>query len=159
MIYISPMKNELFSYFAGLFDGEGCIQIVKYTSHWSRRKTKVYGLQVTVNMSSISPQKLLKKHFGGSIINRKGAIPNHRDTHVWQIWGAKAMFFLKAIYPYSMIKKEQIENAIEFQEHLEVFQKVWPKIKGKSTNTLPSEVIEYREKLFKKAKDLKKDFH
>ena len=69
----------------------------------------------------------------------------------------KAMFFLKSIYPYSLVKKEQIENAIEFQEHMEAFKKVFPKM-GRRT-TLPIEIIEHRETLFKKAKILKHNFH
>jgi len=152
-------KAERNAYCSGLMDGEGTICISKQQRKGSiRHRNVIYSLRISIAMASRSPQEFLKKEFGGVITTVIDKRPNHRVLFHWVIWGPKATIFLKAIYPYSLIKREQIENALEFQNHIEICKKMGYNLKG-YRKKFPPEIMEYREKLFQKSKDLKKDFH
>jgi len=162
------ITKEIAAYAAGLFDGEGCIRITrtipKPKSPQSRNHNFCYTLYISVAMTDPSPIKFLKKHFSGStrpVKNRKPGV--WRPLYCWWTWGKFAIPFLKIVYPYCLIKKEQIENAIEFREHMNLIRKIWPRERNGQPDgrkaTLPLEILEYRDKLFKKSKDLKKKIH
>jgi len=56
-------------------------------------------------------------NFGGSIYkHRGGGNAKHLQVHSWQIYSIGAMGFLKCIFPYLKLKRNEAELAINFQE-------------------------------------------
>jgi hypothetical protein len=95
-------------YFAGFFDGEGCVAIYK-------RK-----YVVSLTNTDIRPLKEAQSIWGGFLstqeaIGRKGAI---RDLWRWQIYGHSARRFLEDILPYVRVKKEQIDVYLGALNHI-----------------------------------------
>ena len=87
------------SYFAGFFDGEGCVAIY----------TKKYVVSLT--NTDIRPLVMAQGLWGGSVScqkkeGRKFAV---QDLWRWQIYGAESKKFLEDIYPFTILKKEQID--------------------------------------------------
>jgi hypothetical protein len=107
------------AYFAGLFDGEGCINIV-------RRPDSPTGagfvLHCSISMTDIEPLLSLKETFGGSISVRKRR-EHYLIQYTWRVSAAKALPFMKSILPFSIVKKAQIELGIKFQEECITFSK------------------------------------
>jgi hypothetical protein len=85
------------AYFAGFFDGEGCVA--------AYRKKYV----VSLTNTDVRPLKQVQALWGGAIstqVDRPGAV---RDIWRWQIYGQKSRPFLEAIRPYVRLKGEQID--------------------------------------------------
>lgn len=117
-------------YFAGLFDGEGCVSINK-SKHISGKKTSFYyKLNVTFGITykkvltemkclfggSLSLQDMVKQKEYKSIKNRCLNPENWKQLYIYNISGWDARCFLKIIEPYCKEKKEQACVAIEFIE-------------------------------------------
>lgn len=100
------------SYWAGLFDGEGCVYIKVNNSKTNRAH---YELFVEIQMCSREPIELAKEQFGGKFRVR-AARAGRREAYHWKIGALKAKAFLEAIQPYSIVKRDQIKVALEFQE-------------------------------------------
>ncbi len=99
-------KKLLYAYLAGILDGEGCITIY----HEKKFKT-TYILSVTVAMRCPHAIKLFKDEFGGSQCLRSSGVL------AWTIRSNKALFLLKQLLPYLVVKKKQAEVGIEFQQN------------------------------------------
>ena len=95
------------AYFAGLFDGEGSLFI-----HRSNANPHQRTLRVKVTNQSFDVLESIKTIFGGSVSQ---TTDQNRCKH-WVIMGEPARHFLLAIRPYSRIKAEQIDVALEFFE-------------------------------------------
>ena len=100
------------AYIAGLFDGEGCVSI-------SRKKSTgvnpSYGLNVSVSNCHRGVLELLQRIYGGYVKHYIETRPNQRNWFTWQLSGGKmAASFLADIRPYSIIKAEEIDLALEF---------------------------------------------
>ena len=110
------MTDLELSYFAGLFDGEGCIQIAHHKPQQGKR-TEQHTLRCSVNM--------VNKHcvnsflsFGGSVCQKTRDTGNGKwqPQWSWSISSNQAMSFLKTLSPFLRLKKPQAKLAIEFQE-------------------------------------------
>lgn len=93
-------------YFAGLFDGEGCVHITTKTVDRYER------LVVQVGMTDERPIKALAERFGGAV--RQYVLPSGRTRFTWSKNGKNAVEFLRAIRPHSLVKGEQIDSALVF---------------------------------------------
>jgi hypothetical protein len=91
------------AYVAGFFDGEGCITI-------KTEKGTPSSLSTGISQKDIKPLKRIKEIFGGSIYYHK---PN--DMYQWRANNDLSYWFLLAILPYLIVKKEQALLAIEYQ--------------------------------------------
>lgn len=107
------MKKLSLNYFAGYFDGEGCISI--YNSGKKATHTNVY-----CRVSSVNPliPNSFKREFKGNITKYKGRGDNHRDGFCWSVSAKKAEFFLLKIKPYLITKREEAQVALNFRKHL-----------------------------------------
>ena len=87
------MRIEL-AYLAGLFDGEGCAGVYRYTS----RNNRAYPL-MTVQMCDPGPVDEFHRVFGGyrAIQPRKNA---RRPVHVWLVSHRKALTAAQSLLPY-----------------------------------------------------------
>ncbi|MFQ6077511.1 MAG: hypothetical protein ACE5Z5_15510, partial [Candidatus Bathyarchaeia archaeon] len=102
------------AYFAGLFDGEGSIQITKETHRDDHHRNPVYCLRIDLSLIHRSPILRLKGFFKAGWISRR--VHNYKGRVVWY-WGAKgeqACRVLEALLPYLHIKKPQAEIGIAF---------------------------------------------
>lgn len=101
-----------YDYIAGFFDGEGSISILK---RYRQRPTPLYFLSVTLTNSDKRVLEEVKSFAGGSIQFDKG---KGRSTPVYRycIIGPKARIFLLSIVDKLVIKREEAEFAIRFQE-------------------------------------------
>jgi len=105
-------------YVAGFFDGEGCV----YSQlQWIQGKYEKYpriSVQVTIAQTDLNILKLIEKWFGGKtkihMLNR-----TTKTCYQWRVVGKiEVMRFLNTIRPYVVVKKEQVELALEFCDTL-----------------------------------------
>lgn len=96
-------------YYAGLFDGEGSVAI-----SLSARKFPILSVKL-INAFQPALMHPLNK-FGGRIENNKASSKNALwvDTFSWKAQGNTAYEFLQWIYPFTIVKRDQVDIAIEF---------------------------------------------
>lgn len=90
---------------AGFFDGEGSISA-----------QISYDLYVTVDVSITQKDPkilslILLRYNNGNLVDYKGA--NNATCYKWRIRGKSAEKFLSDIAPFSIVKRRQIEKALE----------------------------------------------
>ena len=103
------LPSEILAYAAGIVDGEGHVSI--------RRTTHYYAVSVSVSNSSKRLTDFLLKYFEGSC--NTGKRPNRKPYHRWNIAANQAVQFLKAIYPYLVIKQDQADLVMQFRNELD----------------------------------------
>lgn len=103
------LTKELLAYFAGLFDGEGCVTIRGDKGHRS--------LFVECAIAMTDPESLVLIHeeFGGSFNLRRRHCTNY-PIYCWYAKSRKAINFIEAISEYSLVKLPQLLLAIQFQQ-------------------------------------------
>lgn len=109
------------SYIAGLFDGEGCVNIEKNKASDMLSGFR-YQLKTTIQIREAWILEELKNIFGGSLIYYKDSFEKHSPTGRWRLTDKKAGLFLKIILPYLRLKKEQAIVGIEFRKSKESFK-------------------------------------
>lgn len=112
------MKQEIMAaYTAGIFDGEGYVGIDRISKS-TGSKTIHHGIRVVISQKDGLIMNWLKSNFGGNVYQQR----NNTDYFIyrWRIHSKKAAYFLETIYPYLIIKKEQVKLALEFVNEREV---------------------------------------
>jgi len=104
------MNSSELSYFAGFFDGEGCVGVTNRIPPHS-----ALFIRTQVVNTNLEVLEQMKRAFGGSIQIRKAKL-NWQQMYTWQCTTQVAYHFLKQILPYLRLKRKQAELAIEFQE-------------------------------------------
>lgn len=106
------------AYFAGFFDGEGCISIATQRSEWKDKPIKNYRLECVVGSTNHWIIELMKFQFGGAVYcDRRDNHPvSHRPFWRWMICSKQALAFLREVYPYLRLKKPEADIAIKWQE-------------------------------------------
>ena len=96
------------AYFAGLFDGEGCVAM-----YLGKRGNSRY--VVTVSNTDRRPLEKAISIWGGSLTCQKAATRKYAKADVlrWHLYGRNAVQFLQDILPYTIIKTEQIQLYLE----------------------------------------------
>ena len=107
---MKTLSSEKLAYLAGFFDGEGCVRLTPPTK---RRGPVLFVSIVNTNHPILEE---FESYFGGSI-QKASTMPWHKPKWHWVITTNKAVVFLRAIYPYLQLKKEEAEVAIVFQLH------------------------------------------
>lgn len=100
-------------YAAGFFDGEGSVAIKQYVG-----KYLAYVITVRIAQSGEYGIKVctwFRLNFKGTV-HKLLQIKNYQLAYFWLLRTQQAKKFLRQIYPYLKIKKEQARLAIEFQE-------------------------------------------
>lgn len=101
----NKLENVSIGYFAGVFDAEGTVHI-----------RKDYTLHVKITMSNFEILKLFKVNFGGNISEQKKEKDYYQKRWVWYVLSHEASSFLKKICRYMIVKREEAEMAIKYQE-------------------------------------------
>jgi hypothetical protein len=91
---------------SGFFDGEGCVAL-------TRTAKGGFSVVATVTQKHLPPLEKLKSLFGGAVHDKGGNRKGY--CHSWATSAALAERFLRAILPYSIEKKEQIEVALLYR--------------------------------------------
>lgn len=109
-----PADELTLAWFAGFFDGEGCIHI------YARQRPEYTGwvLQLSLPNSGTEALDFIAAEIGGHTYNRPRQQAHYRDQKVWQATGDEALAVLKLIRPYLRVKHRQADLAIEYQERV-----------------------------------------
>jgi hypothetical protein len=108
------LEPTLAAYFAGLFDGEGYVNV--YVP--KERNTAV--LFVGIGSTDFSVLEMLKRTFGGCLTKiRISSVVSKRVSREWKITNEGAADFLRAVYPYLQIKKRQAALAFKFRKMMD----------------------------------------
>ena len=138
-IHKSPPSNiAALAYLAGLFDGEGSVNIFK-SSGQNGSITPRYFVEISIGNTHKGVLQWVLENFGGRLThNGVQYTPNSHKTWRWRASTQEASSILVALLPYLIVKKEQALLAIEFQERVTAF-------KACQHNPLTSEEIDWRE--------------
>lgn len=150
-------KSITYSYIAGLIDGEGCIRINRQLPKTKNQNVR-YKLEVGLHMTNSISIEFVNSFFPASSIRRYSSKkhPTHKDSYQWTIWNKSASALLKAIQPYVILKKPQLELALSFYNHLAKYASLRYQ-KGKvGTIPLPANIIKERNLFYLKMKILNK---
>lgn len=138
------------AYFAGLFDGEGCVQIRKKKPHGSDVNA-TYQLSITIASIDRRPLDALKSHYGlGGIYSSGIGRLTLSPAFQWVAVSNQACTFLRSIRPYCRIKGEEIDVALACQADI-----VSKKGGGKRHS---KETLDYREACRQQLRTLKRRF-
>ncbi len=99
------------AYTAGFFDGEGCVNIARYL----KRGRPYHTLAIIFTNTDFQVLKWLQQRWGGHLTKpTQPSNPRWRPSrHLWLSAGP-ARPLLRAMLPYLMIKRQQVEIALEF---------------------------------------------
>ena len=105
-------KREVFSYIAGIIDGEGCITM----------RTDNPSECVIIRMNESDALNIIHDNFGGSLtkaFNKK----YNSWTYQYLVANKKANNLLKEIYPFLVIKRDHADRCFELRETIEKYKK------------------------------------
>lgn len=109
---MKKITNENISYFAGYFDGEGCI-------HARNIYNRYYTIEVQVTSTYPMVCREMCRVFGGAVISAshgnsktRHKFKNQRDFYRWRIFGPNAILVLQRLLPFLREKKEQARLGI-----------------------------------------------
>lgn len=115
-------SEPLIGYLAGLIDGEGCIYIGRtYAKAITGRKPdsrQYLFLSVSITSTTLPLMLWLKDNFGGSFRSKRVRKQGWKECYGWRLMSQQAAGLLRRVLPYLIIKKEQAEVALEFQDRL-----------------------------------------
>lgn len=114
---MASLNTTDIAYFAGYFDGEGCIVVT--TVHPERAKQS-YRLDVSVTGIVKAPIERFHQAFGGTLVPYPGysnSSTTRRPIFRWAVQGKDAIQFLSYVLPYLVVKREQALVALTFPWH------------------------------------------
>jgi len=141
-----PLPKEELAYFAGLFDGEGCVSLVFWNGNNSSQAGQ-FILTVVVTMNHRPTVERLHNVFSGCLFAPKIYHPQHHQSWRWATRGQSAIDFLELVYPYLVCKREQATEAFLFWE--------WRQAIGKWKH-MSSEQREFGQQFVRKLQELKR---
>ena len=97
------ISNE---YAAGFIDGEGCINV-------SSNKTNIF-IRVLVVNTNRHVLELLQERWGGDIRQNKQHNKTWKVSYTWRVQHKSCLNLLNDIYPFLIVKKQQVEAAFVF---------------------------------------------
>jgi hypothetical protein len=113
---MQPHYTPGLEYFAGYFDGEGCITMR------SVRSANSYRLTIQATTGCLPVLTAIKSRFGGRVKANawidKRPIKTNRQLYLWNLNGIQECHdFLQAIQPFSIEKRPQIDVALTWLKH------------------------------------------
>lgn len=101
------------AWFAGFFDGEGCVGIAPSYD------TSLYLLKLQLSNTEIAPLLLFKERFGGCVLKpslRPSDSVRRKPCGQWKCDSKVAEAALRAMLPHLVVKRERTLLALEFRE-------------------------------------------
>jgi len=138
-------EATLYSYLAGIIDGEGTIRINRTkprNSNWNLK----YSGAISVGMTDKKVIQLLVKVFGAKM--RIECVPDRKLLYRWGTSGnQKLPIILKPLLPYLIVKRKQAELVIKFCEKSQTTG-------FRRNKRLPKKELQWREAIFQKVRNL-----
>lgn len=140
-------------YVAGIFDGEGLVRIARWEKPSSPHTR--YQVYVCIGMTWKPLIARLTEQFGGSFHINRHSLRNmaHRDQYNWVCTSRTAHAFLTAIYPYLIVKRDEVACALRLQDSIDKW-----KLRGRPKAGTESErqaIFAERESLYREISALK----
>ena len=141
-------------YAAGLFDGEGYVRI----SRWNKPNSRHIRYQAVagIGMTYRPIIEALQAEYGGSLNENRHDLRSakNRIQFTWLVASRKAYAFLLRVRPYLVVKKDEAEVVLAFQEHIDMhpYKSAGPKLLREDH----AEIMAEREALFVKCTAFKK---
>jgi len=111
-----PATLEEKVYAAGLFDGEGCIDVVVRSTHNRAAAVSVsHCPRAHINITNKEVLLWLKSIWGGTISDRKNLPAHWKPAWCWMMGGENAIRFIRDIEPWLIIKHSQAKVVLKFQ--------------------------------------------
>lgn len=97
------------AYAAGLFDGEGCVEVYMRLTEATKHRNRDRSLRCSLSVcgTDFRPLEWLKIHFGGSVSVRHD--PPRKPIGKWAVFGHEAESFAREIRPFLLVKAEQVD--------------------------------------------------
>lgn len=148
----------LIPYAAGFFDGEGYVAIRRKSPRAGRNANAHmdYSLEIVASNINPAPLQRLYNRWGGMLTYHKSKKENQRDIYRWTCTTAKALAFLKDVEPYIAVKRQQVDLALAFCQHVEECRRLRYQHGAKGTQAYPAEVSAIRHQFYE---DLKRINH
>jgi hypothetical protein len=108
-----PPLLEL-AYWAGFFDGDGCIGIYKYQNKDRWHKSPTYSVYMALTIVDKEIVDQFAALFQGSRATRRHRTPNSQLQYYWTARGNRAVAVLTKLLPFLRLKKPQAQLALEF---------------------------------------------
>jgi len=144
--------KQILAYAAGLFDGEGYVDIYSATRSKNSKSPSLM-LRVIISQKDGRIMNWLQDNFGGHVITER-----RKDSYIhrWDIRSQAARRFLSSILPFVIIKKAQVELAISYED---MKSKYLSTLKGShGFRRLSDEEIKGRIEIKENLKKLKKEY-
>lgn len=137
------------AYLAGIIDGEAYVGVKKSTRKDS--VSPIYTERIQVRMVNETAISLLAYYLGGKYYKEKPPL-GRKPLFCWQLSNIQACEALESVLPYLRVKKDQALNVLRMRESKED-----PRARlrgGPAGRPMPVEVIEERELIYRRAKEL-----
>lgn len=144
------LTTDKIIYLAGIIDADGCISIGKMKGRYNKTQRIAnprYVLTVTVTNTCEKLMNWLAENFGGRIKPRKQVSPKHKITWNWVLDHGKALYTLRMIKPYLIVKKDQAKVGIDLIDN-------WVNAPGGRGSQTPDYEVQRRESLYQTMKIL-----
>jgi hypothetical protein len=155
-------KQILYSYLAGIIDGEAYLGIKKST--WGMRnrpdvKSPTYSERVQIRMSNPEVLKIFKDNFGGrfykepKIYQSKNGFKTSKCMYIYTASDKIAAGIVKIVYPYLIEKKMQAKYILELRKSKDSKE---ARIRGgqKQKRAMSNNVLNKRELLYQSIKNI-----
>lgn len=105
---MSKKSESIYSWVAGLVDGEGSIMLGR------SRKTEFRSPQLSVSNTAIELLEPLQRIFGGRICNHGRRTKKHAVAYSWRLSHDQALMAMSKIYPFMQhpLKRKRIQFLI-----------------------------------------------
>jgi hypothetical protein len=152
-------------YVAGLFDGEGWVRIQtpgirldgSRTPGSNYRRFPSYQVIAGIAMTHKPVMVAFHEQFGGTLYgddHYRRKDPKNRTIYRWHVQSQQAHQFLTAIVKHLLIKQDQVELAIELQDHIAKHRSAM--VGPWTSDEVKAEIAAHRKALADKITELKK---
>ena len=107
---VADVPSDEVAYTAGFFDGEGCVSIARYL----QRGRPYHTLAIIFTNTDFQVLDWLHQRWGGYLSKPTQQDPRWRSSRHLRLSAGPALPLLRAMLPYLIIKKSQVEIALEF---------------------------------------------
>lgn len=108
------MINSI-EWYAGFFDGDGCVDIYELPPRPNVTINPTYHLMVKVAITNQEPILLFRDKFGGRVSQRLPKKGNRKEMFTWVTTNRKELLnFSYQLTPYLILKYGQVENLAKF---------------------------------------------
>lgn len=101
------------AYFAGFFDGEGCVSILELKAKHNKQVVPRFSLRLSLPQNDRGILMLLAQMFGGYVTGHQ----KEHGSFRWSISDNKAAGFLRKTLQFLRVKRDQALVGIDFSDH------------------------------------------